>query len=50
MTVEWQKVRVHEASGVDKDWDVFREAVTACARDACGIRKVGGEKIRKGSE
>ncbi|XP_071547063.1 craniofacial development protein 2-like [Panulirus ornatus] len=50
LSTEWKKVRTKEVRGVGEEWDIFREAVMACSKDACGMRSVGGGLIRKGSE
>ncbi|XP_071539225.1 craniofacial development protein 2-like [Panulirus ornatus] len=50
LSTEWKKVRTMEVRGVGEEWDVFRESVMDCAKDACGMRRVGGGLIRKGSE
>lgn len=47
---DWQKVRVNEIRGVGEEWEVFMEAVLACARDICRTQKVGGWQIRNGTE
>ncbi|XP_071512677.1 uncharacterized protein [Panulirus ornatus] len=50
LSTEWKKVRTMEVRGVGEEWDVFRESVMDCAKDACGMRRVGDGLIRKGSE
>ncbi|XP_071529497.1 craniofacial development protein 2-like [Panulirus ornatus] len=50
LCTEWKKVRTMEVRGVGEEWDVFRESVMDCAKDACGMRRVGGGLFRKGSE
>ena len=32
--------------GVEEEWELFKEAVLGCARDVCGLRKVGGTRKR----
>ena len=38
-----------EVESVEKEWEKFREIVTECANDVCGMRRVGGQR-RNGSE
>ncbi|XP_071512709.1 craniofacial development protein 2-like [Panulirus ornatus] len=47
LSTEWKKVRTMEVRGVGEEWDVFRESVMDCTKDACGMRRVGGGLIRK---
>ena len=34
---------------VEKEWEKFRDILTKCTNDECGMRRVGGQR-RKGSE
>ena len=46
---EWEGVKERRSGGVEEEWELFREAVYRCAREVCGVRKVGGTR-RRGSE
>lgn len=35
---------------VSEAWEVFGEAVLACAREVCGMYKVGVRQVRNGSK
>ena len=47
--VEWEGVKVRRNGGVEEEWGLFKEAVLRCAKEVCGVRKVGGTR-RRGSE
>ena len=39
-----------EWMGVEEEWDSFKETVCKSAVEVCGMRRVGGQGIKKGSE
>ena len=49
IAAEWEEVRRREKGGVEEEWELFKERILRCARDVCGMKKVGGER-RRGSE
>ena len=38
-----------EVKSVEKEWEKLKDMVMECTNDACGMRRVGGQR-RKGSE
>ena len=49
LKVKWNVVKDQVKGDVEDEWQVFRSAVTGCAEEVCGKRRVGGG-VRKGSE
>ena len=47
---KWEGVRESEWRGVEEEWVSFKETVYKSAVEVCGMRRVGGRGIRKGSE
>ena len=47
---KWGGVRGSEWRGIEEEWDSFKETVCKSAEEVCGMRRVGGRGIRKGSE
>ena len=41
--------RGEEVESVEKEWENFRDIVSKCTNDLCGMRRVGGQR-RKWSE
>ena len=50
MREEWLVQKEREIGSVEEEWLAFKDAVTKCAGDACGMRKLSKRGIRKGSE
>ena len=46
---EWERVKGRERGGVETEWSLFKEGVIRCAKEVCGMRKIGGRR-RRGSE
>ncbi|WP_435362528.1 hypothetical protein, partial [Klebsiella pneumoniae] len=49
VTVKWNAVKDQENGDVEEEWQLFKSAVVGCAKEVCGMRRVGAG-IRKGSE
>ena len=49
MAVEWNAVKDQGKGNVEEEWQLFKSAVVECAKEVCGMRRVGAG-IRKGSE
>ena len=49
LKVEWERIKERECGGTEPEWKMFKEAVFNCAKEVCGMRKVGGKR-KKGSE
>ena len=49
LQMEWNRVKDGERVGVEEEWAMFNGSVMKCAREVCGMRRVGGGR-RKGSE
>ena len=47
---KWEGVRGSGWRGVKEEWVSFKETVCKSAVEVCGMRRVGGRGIRKGSE
>ena len=47
---KWEGVRGSGWRGVEEEWVSFKETVCKSAVEVCGMRRVGGRGIRKGSE
>ena len=47
---KWEGVRVNEWRGVEEEWVSFREAVNKSAVEVCGMKRVKGRGIKRGSE
>ncbi|KAK7945076.1 hypothetical protein WMY93_000804 [Mugilogobius chulae] len=45
----WNEVKDQMVVGVEEEWQQFKSAVVGCAKEVCGMRRVGGG-VRKGSE
>ena len=49
LAAEWEGVKGREWGGVEAEWELFKGGIVRCAKETCGMRKVGGRR-RKGSE
>ena len=47
---KWEGVRGSGWKGVEEEWVSFKETVCKSAVEVCGMRRVGGRGIEKGSE
>ena len=47
---KWEGVRGSEWRGVEEEWECFKETVYKSAVEVCGMRRVGRQGIKKGSE
>ena len=45
----WEGVKGREREGVEAEWSLFKDGVLRCAKEVCGMKKIGGRR-RKGSE
>ena len=46
---EWLTRRGREERSIDEEWKDFKEVVLRCAKETCGMRRIGGKK-KKGNE
>ena len=49
LSQEWESLKDRGVEGVEVEWVRFRDAVMKCAREVCGVRRLGGTK-RLGSD
>ena len=49
LSEEYDSVRGQDLKSVEEEWETFKDALLRCARNVCGVRRVGGCR-RKGCE
>ena len=49
LRVAWDARKERPVEGVEEEWKCFKEEVLGCAKEVCGMRRMGGN-VRKGSE
>ena len=47
--MSWDARKERPVEGVEEEWKCFKEKVLGCAKEVCGMRRMGGT-VRKGSE
>ena len=46
---EWEGIKGREWGGVEREWELFKRGILRCAKETCGMRKVGGREGRGAS-
>ena len=49
LSEEYDSVRGKDLKSIEEEWETFIDALLRCARNVCGVRRVGGCR-RKGCE
>ena len=44
----WRVQRVEEEGSVEEEWSAFKDAVYGCAKEVCGVRLLGGNRVKRG--